>query len=86
MFLSNTWNERDRSTHNEVYYVNQMVKEAPEYEADIRELMRRSDETIHKTDYADTWVQYLKEKGYHIYILSNYATDTLRKTRSKLTF
>ena len=86
MFLSNTWNERDRSTHNEVYYVNQMVKEAPEYEADIRELMRRSDETIHKTDYADTWVQYLKEKGYYIYILSNYATDTLRKTRSKLTF
>lgn len=86
VFLSNTWNERDRSTHNEVYYVNQMVKEAPEYEADIRELMRRSDETIHKTDYADTWVQYLKEKGYYIYILSNYATDTLRKTRSKLTF
>ena len=27
-----------------------------------------------------------KEKGYYIYILSNYATDTLRKTRYKLTF
>ena len=59
---------------------------APEYEKDIREVMRRSDETIEKTDYAETWVRYLKDKGYHVYILSNYATDTLERTEDKLTF
>lgn len=48
--------------------------------------MRRSDETIEKTDYAETWVRYLKDKGYHVYILSNYATDTLERTEDKLTF
>ena len=70
----------------EQYYVDQMVKAAPEYEKDIREVMRRSDETIEKTDYAETWVRYLKDKGYHVYILSNYATDTLERTEDKLTF
>ena len=43
-------------------------------------------ETIEKTDYAETWVRYLKDKGYHVYILSNYATDTLERTEDKLTF
>ena len=64
VFQSNTWNERDRSSETEQYYVDQMVKAAPEYEKDIREVMRRSDETIEKTDYAETWVRYLKDKGY----------------------
>ena len=86
VFKSDTWNERDRSSENEQYYVDQMVKAAPEYETDIREVMRRSDETIAKTDYAETWVKYLKNQGYHIYILSNYATDTLERTGDKLTF
>ena len=86
VFQSNTWNERDRSSETEQYYVDQMVKAAPEYEKDIREVMRRSDETIEKTDYAEIWVRYLKDKGYHIYILSNYATDTLERTEDKLTF
>ena len=74
------------SSETEQYYVDQMVKAAPEYEKDIREVMRRSDETIEKTDYAETWVRYLKDKGYHVYILSNYATDTLERTEDKLTF
>lgn len=86
VFRSNVWNERDRSSKKESYYVEKMVKAAPEYESDIREVMRRSDETVTKTDYADTWVRYLKDKGYHVYILSNYATDTLERTKDKLTF
>lgn len=87
IFLSETWNERDRGTLREEEYVNQMVQKLPEYEEDIREIMRRSDETIVPTEYADTWIQYLKNKGYHIYILSNYSEETLRTTRkNKLTF
>lgn len=29
VFQSNTWNERDRSSETEQYYVDQMVKAAP---------------------------------------------------------
>ena len=86
VFQSNTWNERDRSSEIEQYYVDQMVKAAPEYEKDIREVMRRSDETIEKTDYAETWVKYLKNQGYHLYVLSNYGTYMLDRTKQDMSF
>ena len=86
VFQSNTWNERDRSSETEQYYVDQMVKAAPEYEKDIREVMRRSDETIEKTDYAETWVKYLKNQGYHLYVLSNYGTYMLERTKKDMPF
>ena len=86
VFQSNTWNERDRSSETEQYYVDQMVKAAPEYEKDIREVMRRSDETIEKTDYAETWVKYLKNQGYHLYVLSNYGTYMLDRTKQDMSF
>lgn len=63
-----------------------MVAAAPEYEADIREVMRRSGECIIPMDYAETWVQYLKEKGYHTYILSNYSEGMLEKTKKDMAF
>ena len=71
---------------DEQYYVDKMIKDAPEYADDIREVMRRSGETIERMDYAETWVRYLKDKGYHVYILSNYATYTLEKQRKNLHF
>ena len=86
VFESETWNERDRSSEDEQYYVDKMIKDAPEYADDIRDVMRRSGETIERMDYAETWVRYLKDKGYHVYILSNYATYTLEKTEEELTF
>ena len=86
VFQSKTWDERDRGSEEEEYYIEQMIKEAPEYADDIREVMRRSGETIEMMDYAETWIRYLKDKGYHIYILSNYSTYVLEKTQDKLTF
>lgn len=86
VFESNTWNERDRGSEAEEYYVEQMIKEAPEYADDIREVMRRSGETIEMMDYAETWIRYLKDKGYNVYILSNYSTYMLEETQNELTF
>ena len=86
VFQSKTWDERDRGREEEEYYIEQMIKEAPEYADDIREVMRRSGETIEMMDYAETWIRYLKDKGYHIYILSNYSTYVLEKTQDELTF
>ena len=85
VFQSKTWDERDRGSEEEEYYIEQMIKEAPEYADDIREVMRRSGETIEMMDYAETWIRYLKDKGYHIYILSNYSTYMLEKTQDELT-
>lgn len=86
VFLSDTWNERDRGSYEEEYYVDQMVKAAPDCEAEIRAVMKDSGKTIEKMEYADTWVRYLKDKGYKVYILSNYGKETMRMTKQKLTF
>ena len=86
VFLSDTWNERHRGSYEEEYYVNQMVKAAPDCEAEIRAVMKDSGKTIEKMEYADTWVRYLKDKGYKVYILSNYGNETMRMTKQKLTF
>lgn len=86
VFRSNVWNERDRGSLSEEEYVQQMVDAAPEYEADIREVMRGSAACIDTMDYAEVWVKYLKEKGYHLYILSNYSEQSLKDTRCKMPF
>lgn len=86
IFRSNIWNERDRSLLDEEEYINQMEHAAPEYEAEIRMVMKNSAKTISKLDYSETWVKYLKEQGYHLYILSNYSTAMLKQTRSMMSF
>lgn len=85
-FRSAVWNQRDTGILPEEEYVRQCVALAPEYEADIREVMRRTPECITPLDYADTWVKYLKEQGYHLYILSNYGHHMLDGTRHMMGF
>lgn len=85
-FCNPVWNERDRGTLPEEAYVQKFVNAAPEYEADIREVMRRTPECISNMDYAQTWVKYLKDKGYHLYILSNYSHYMLEANRSMMSF
>ena len=85
-FRSAIWQERDRGELPDEAYVDQMVDLAPEYESEIREIMQRSAETISPMDYAQTWVQYLKDQGYHIYILSNFCAYMLEKAESSMGF
>lgn len=86
VFRGDIWNERDRGLYEEEEYIRQMIALAPEYEADIREIMKRSYEAIRPMEYAETWVKYLKEKGYHLYILSNYSTYVLERTMPDMAF
>ncbi|MCI5901556.1 MAG: HAD family phosphatase [Blautia sp.] len=86
VFRGPVWDQRDRGCLTEPEYVNQMVSLAPEYEKDIREVMRRSGETISLMDYAVTWVKYLKERGYHLYILSNYSEYMRQQTIDRMEF
>ncbi len=85
-FRSHVWYERDRSDRPEEEYVAQMVSAAPEYEADIREVMRTSDRSIAVMDYTVSWLQYLKQKGFHLYVLSNYSRYMLEHTKEQLDF
>ena len=61
-FRNPIWEEQDRALHEESWYVDKFVESAPEYEADIREVVRRDPECMHLYDYAETWVKYLKNQ------------------------
>lgn len=85
-FRSKVWDERDRGLYDEEEYIRQFAELAPEYETEIREVIRRSPETISLYPYAETWVKYLKSQGYHLYILSNYCSYILEHTKSQMKF
>lgn len=85
-FRNQIWNERDRGLYDEEEYVRQFIAQAPEYAEDIREVVRRSPESIEKRDYTVPWVKYLKNQGYHLYILSNYSEFALKYNRPDMDF
>lgn len=85
-FLSPVWPERDRGLYDEEEYIRQFTALAPEYSEDIRKVVRESYKTVEMYPYAETWVKYLKNQGYHLYILSNYSHYMLKNTREKLAF
>lgn len=85
-FAGSVWPERDRGLYDEEEYIRQFTALAPEYGEDIRKVIKESYKTIRPYPYAETWVKYLKEQGYHLYILSNYSDYMLQKTRDRLTF
>lgn len=85
-FLNPVWEERDRGLYEEEYYLKKFVEAAPEYEKDIREVMRRSNETLSVLPYADTWVKYLKKQGYKVYLLSNLCQQMVDGYRDQMTF
>ncbi|MBQ7371955.1 MAG: HAD-IA family hydrolase [Blautia sp.] len=86
IFRDHLWDERDRGLYDEETYVKQMVQNAPDLEKEIREVMLHSNDALGKMDYAETWVKYLKNQGYHLYVLSNFSAFALEEWRPKLTF
>ena len=58
----------------------------PEYTEEIKEVFAHCEETITPLPYAESWVRSLKEKGYRLYILSNYSGDLFERTKEKMPF
>ena len=86
VFLSQEWNERDRGLYPEEKYVQNFMDALPMYAQDVKRVMEKSGQTIHRRDYAYTWTKYLKSQGYHLYILSNYCSCILEQTKPDMTF
>ena len=86
IFQSDIWNERDKGLYDEEEYIRRFIEKAPEYKKDIRRVLRETPKTIGTKDYAQTWVQYLKKRGYRLYILSNYSEYMLERTKAKMNF
>ena len=69
---SDAWNESDRSVLDAEEQLAVFVQNAPEYEKEIRLFWENVARAIYQYDYSRAWIRELKQKGYPVYILSNY--------------
>lgn len=86
VFAHPLWEEADRGTYPTEVIWDGFRQAAPGYENEIQLVYDRIAEVIDLMPYAKEWVQELKERGYHLYILSNYAEYTYQRTCDKMEF
>ena len=86
VFQNELWNESDRGVLSPEELLEAFIANNPAYEKEIRQVIDAVGDTISLMPYTVEWVKGLKEKGYHLYILSNYAKYTYEKTSHKMEF
>ena len=80
------WNEYDRCLLDEEEQLAFFIRKAPEYEKEIRLFWDNVGLPIFQFPYTKEWIAAMKQAGYHVYILSNYAKHTYDCTREALSF
>lgn len=58
----------------------------PEHRELILDAYDNVEQTIWEFDYTEQWTRSLKERGYHLYILSNYGKDLHERTKHMMSF
>ena len=67
--FNSVWVELDRGVIPENEIIDEMVKVAPQYEADIRRFFKEGKAFVVKaSDYAADWIKELKNRGYKVYL------------------
>lgn len=67
------WNEMDRGRLSDDELIEGFIRNDPSIEREIREALKNVKGMIRRYDYAIPWIKELKEKGYHVYVISNFA-------------
>lgn len=80
------WLESDRSAISDEEILAGFISHAPEYEKEIRLFWNNIGMAIYQYDYVRSWIQSMKQNGYHVYILSNYGRWTYENTTEALSF
>lgn len=86
MFQNKLWELGDQGIYTIDELTDKFIEGAPECEAEIRMLYETVGNTIELFPYTMEWLTSLKEKGYKLYILSNYSEMAYKQTKEKLKF
>lgn len=86
MFQDESWNESDRGVLTSRELLEEFISHNPAYEAQIRCAYAHMGDTLSLMPHALPWVEALKKRGYHLYILSNYAEYTFEQTEKEMKF
>ena len=86
MFQNKLWDESDQGLGTPEELLQKFIAGAPEYAEEITKIHQTVGETVELMPYAMEWILDLKARGYHVYIISNYAENMYNQTKDKLTF
>lgn len=67
------WEEFDKGLMTTEEIIERFAASAPEYKKDIAQIYENMGDIVRLYDYAIPWIQDLKNRGYKIYILSNWS-------------
>ena len=83
---SELWNEFDRSKMSDEEILQKFLEGAPDCEAEVMRFWNNIGNCISCYDYTASWIQSLQEKGYGVYLLSNYPRRLYSQSIEELSF
>lgn len=76
---SNFWNEMDLGFLSENELIQLVQSYSSGYEKEVQLVYKHIGRSLIKCDYANSWINELKKKGYRIFYLSNYSKYTIQR-------
>lgn len=83
---SDLWNELDRGKMSDDQLLEGFIQNDPSIEKEIREVFRNLKGIVCRYDYAVPWVRELKNRGYGVYFISNFARKAHEECMEALDF
>jgi putative hydrolase of the HAD superfamily len=84
--LSPTWEAFDQGIFAPDQLLEMFIKNDPSVEKEIRQVYDSINGTIEIYPYTLSWIEDLKKRGYHIYVLSNFSEKLHKECGNKLDF
>lgn len=85
-FLGNNWKEVDRGAKPDEEIYEDCLREIPDLQKELQAVWQGRLGIVKEYEYASGWIRSLKEKGYRVYILSNYGKETFAEARRNFSF
>lgn len=86
VFLSKDWRQVDLGILSDRELIDGFVKNAPHREKEIRAVLDEWQYFVEEYPFSEEWVKGLKNKGYKVYILSNYGRTMFGFAKERFAF
>lgn len=86
LFENELWEQSDQGLFEPDEILAKAIANVPDMEQQIRLAWDNVGKTIERFPYVIDWIKSYKNRGYKVYILSNYAKHTLELTKEQLSF
>ena len=80
------WSELDRGVMTDDEILSKFIENAPEFEKEIRVFFKEVTWSMPPFDYSKGWLHSVKERGYNVYILSNFSDYNFNTLKPGYTF